>query len=108
MTSLWLENHDPSRIPAGKPPGEGQGVVGRSEGRPVGVSTVGGRTCAVSGTCTHLGGVLSWNDAEASWDCPLHGSRFAPDGTLLEGPAVADLATLGQDRSLFADGDATP
>lgn len=91
-----------------RPPEEGQGVVGRSEGRPVGVSTVGGRTCAVSGVCTHLGGVLSWNDAETTWDCPLHGSRFAPDGTLLEGPAVADLATHGHDRSPTADGDRAP
>ncbi|MBB1501927.1 hypothetical protein J4N02_00690 [Propioniciclava sp. MC1595] len=32
------------------------------------------------------------NDAELSWDCPLHGSRFAADGTRLEGPAVEDLA----------------
>lgn len=72
-------------------PGEGEGVVGRSGGAPVAVSTVGGRTCAVSGVCTHLGGALRWNDAERSWDCPLHGSRFAPDGTLLEGPAVRDL-----------------
>jgi len=91
-----------------QPPGEGQGVVGRTEGRPVGVSTVGGRTCAVSGICTHLGGVLSWNDAEASWDCPLHGSRFAPDGTLLEGPAVADLARVGHDRSTSGGGDEKP
>jgi Rieske Fe-S protein len=35
--------------------------------------------------------VLNWNDAECSWDCPLHGSRFAPDGTVLEGPATRDL-----------------
>ena len=41
--------------------------------------------------CAHLGGVLAWNDAEDSWDCPLHGSRFAPDGTVLEGPAVRPL-----------------
>ncbi|MBV6726611.1 FAD-dependent oxidoreductase [Nocardioides daeguensis] len=38
--------------------------------------------------CTHLGGVLTWNEAEDSWDCPLHGSRFAPDGKVLEGPAT--------------------
>lgn len=38
--------------------------------------------------CSHLGGVLSWNATEASWDCPLHGSRFAPDGSVLEGPAT--------------------
>ena len=76
-------------------PGEGEGVVGREHGRPVAVSTVDGTTCRLSGVCTHLGGVLSWNDAERSWDCPLHGSRFAADGSLLEGPAVKDLPRLG-------------
>ena len=76
-------------------PAEGEGVVGRDGVRPVGVSTVDGRTCRVSGICTHLGGVLRWNDAEKSWDCPLHGSRFAADGTRLEGPAVDDLERLG-------------
>lgn len=39
------------------------------------------------GICPHMGGVLRWNDAEETWDCPLHGSRFAPDGSVLEGPA---------------------
>ena len=45
----------------------------------------------VSLRCTHLGCLLKFNDAERSWDCPLHGSRFAADGSLLEGPAVKDL-----------------
>ncbi|KAA1429350.1 FAD-dependent oxidoreductase [Nocardioides antri] len=48
----------------------------------------------VRGLCTHLGGAVRWNDAERSWDCPLHGSRFAPDGSVLEGPAVCGLRKL--------------
>ena len=45
----------------------------------------------LSRVCTHLGGIVRWNDAERSWDCPLHGSRFAEDGPVLEGPAVCGL-----------------
>jgi Rieske Fe-S protein len=70
------------------------GVVARHGLRPVAVSTVDGTTCAVSAVCTHLGGVVSWNDAEQSWDCPLHGSRFAAHGRRLEGPAVNDLPSV--------------
>ncbi|MGE5518712.1 MAG: FAD-dependent oxidoreductase [Candidatus Dadabacteria bacterium] len=45
-----------------------------------------------SAICPHMGCVVSWNEAESSWDCPCHGSRFAIDGTLLEGPAISDLS----------------
>jgi glycine/D-amino acid oxidase-like deaminating enzyme/nitrite reductase/ring-hydroxylating ferredoxin subunit len=72
-------------------PAEGTGVVGAERGEPVAVSTVDGRTCALSAICTHLGGIVRFNDLEKSWDCPLHGSRFAADGTLLEGPATSNL-----------------
>ncbi|HST38653.1 MAG TPA: FAD-dependent oxidoreductase, partial [Conexibacter sp.] len=50
-----------------------------------------GRLHAVSLRCTHLGCLTHWNDAERSWDCPCHGSRFDPDGNVLAGPAVEPL-----------------
>jgi glycine/D-amino acid oxidase-like deaminating enzyme/nitrite reductase/ring-hydroxylating ferredoxin subunit len=49
---------------------------------------------AVTGKCTHLGCELRWNGADTSWDCDCHGSRFAPDGRVLEGPALAPLASV--------------
>lgn len=42
--------------------------------------------------CPHLQGVVRWNDAERSWDCPLHGSRFSEDGDVLDGPAICGLS----------------
>ncbi|MHA7285506.1 FAD-dependent oxidoreductase [Arthrobacter sp. MDT3-44] len=73
-------------------PGEGEGRVIREGARPVGICTVDGVQHRVSAVCPHLHGVLAWNDAERSWDCPLHGSRFTADGKLLEGPSTSDLA----------------
>jgi glycine/D-amino acid oxidase-like deaminating enzyme/nitrite reductase/ring-hydroxylating ferredoxin subunit len=46
---------------------------------------------AVSLRCTHLGCLLHFNEAEGSWDCPCHGSRFDVDGGVLAGPAVHPL-----------------
>lgn len=75
--------------------GEASGLVGHEGFRPVGLCRVDGELQKVSAVCPHLGGVLSWNDAELSWDCPLHGSRFTSTGSRLEGPALRDLPRLG-------------
>lgn len=50
-----------------------------------------GKTHVVSAHCTHLGCDLSFNDAEESWDCPCHGSRFDVDGEVLHSPAITPL-----------------
>lgn len=56
-----------------------------------------GAVDAVSITCTHMGCTLRWNGAETSWDCPCHGSRFATDGDVLNGPAVEPLDRVDVD-----------
>jgi glycine/D-amino acid oxidase-like deaminating enzyme/nitrite reductase/ring-hydroxylating ferredoxin subunit len=75
-------------------PSEGAGLVTRRGRKPVAVSTVDGARCTLSAVCTHLGGIVRWNDSEKSWDCPLHGSRFSSDGTVLEGPATRNLRQI--------------
>lgn len=46
--------------------------------------------------CPHMGCALKFNKEEGTWDCPCHGSRFSPDGTLLDGPSTDDKRPLGK------------
>jgi glycine/D-amino acid oxidase-like deaminating enzyme/nitrite reductase/ring-hydroxylating ferredoxin subunit len=53
-----------------------------------------GAVHAVNARCTHLGCLVAFNNAERTWDCPCHGSRFAVDGTVIQGPAVRPLRRI--------------
>lgn len=53
-----------------------------------------GQLRLLSPFCTHMKCIVHWNRAEATWDCPCHGSRYAADGTVLEGPALHPLRHL--------------
>lgn len=73
----------------------GEGGLATDEGRKVAAyRDEKGDLTRVSAVCTHLGCVVSFNNAEKSWDCPCHGSRFDLEGRVISGPAKKDLKRL--------------
>jgi glycine/D-amino acid oxidase-like deaminating enzyme len=50
-----------------------------------------GTTHVLSPVCRHLWCYVEWNEAERSWDCPCHGSRYTGEGRVIQGPTVQDL-----------------
>ncbi|KAK4118653.1 DAO-domain-containing protein [Parathielavia appendiculata] len=68
------------------------GVLNPATGKPLAVyKDEDGTVRKFSAICPHLHGVVSWNDAEKSFDCPVHGSRFSKDGICINGPAKRNL-----------------
>jgi len=92
----------------GIPAGEGQ-VLSLGGHRLAVYRNGNGQLSALSAVCTHLGCLVHWNTTEKSWDCPCHGSRFDPQGRVLNGPAVSALRRealpAGEDED---DDDAQP
>lgn len=90
LAAGWLAPLNPTP----SAPADGGGVVSGPPWKPQATSAVSGTRETVSGICPHLGGIVRWNNVDHAWECPLHGSRFAPDGSLLEGPATKGLSPI--------------
>ena len=73
-------------------PGEGA-VIREGLSRVATYKAEDGTVTRRSAVCTHLGCLVHWNGFEKCWDCPCHGSQFAPGGQVLNGPAVKPLAS---------------
>jgi glycine/D-amino acid oxidase-like deaminating enzyme/nitrite reductase/ring-hydroxylating ferredoxin subunit len=76
----------------------GEGKIIRVAGKKVAAyRDAHGKPTLLSPVCTHLKCIVRWNNADRTWDCPCHGSRFHPTGEVLSGPAEEPLARLPPD-----------
>ena len=60
-----------------------------------------------SAVCPHMGCIVHWNNAEHTWDCPCHGSRFTDQGQVIEGPSFSPLGRAQTDHSDLGYSDAS-
>jgi len=88
----WLKGSEARSARDVKP---GEGKILKIEGKPVACSRDDdGKLATVSAVCTHMGCLVRWNDAEKTWDCPCHGSRFQATGEVMAGPAESPLEAV--------------
>jgi Rieske Fe-S protein len=92
-----------SRIP------RGHGAIMREGTRLIAVHRgEDGRLERRSAVCTHAGCIVHWDSTARIWACPCHGSRFHPDGEVINGPATAALARLEGEGAAGEGAEAAP
>ncbi|KAH6649482.1 FAD dependent oxidoreductase-domain-containing protein [Chaetomium tenue] len=68
------------------------GVLNSATAKPLAIyKDENGKVSKYSALCPHMKGVVCWNHAEKSFDCPVHGSRFSKEGICVNGPAKMNL-----------------
>ncbi len=53
-----------------------------------------GKIHGFEGICPHLKCIVQYNNAEKTFDCPCHGSRFTGHGVVINGPANSNLSPI--------------
>jgi nitrite reductase/ring-hydroxylating ferredoxin subunit len=92
ICSHYLKNVLPSASTSLQEIAPGDGAIVQIKGERLAVYRKDASTYqCVSAVCTHLKCVVVFNPLEKTWDCPCHASRFATDGTVIEGPALKNL-----------------
>lgn len=87
---------DPTRIMLGPPPLPDL-LPQYVESARIWLNADAGGYFAVDAVCTHLGCIIH-EETGAGYQCACHGSRFAADGTVLNGPATQPLYFLSLAR----------
>lgn len=101
--SSWAESRLKARLPSAArvsdiAPGEAAVVESGGDSWAVHLDDD-GVLHGVAATCTHMGCQVAFNAVEREWECPCHGSRFALDGEVIQGPATTPLRRWRGDRS---------
>ncbi|HCY36535.1 MAG: FAD-dependent oxidoreductase [Candidatus Margulisiibacteriota bacterium] len=95
--AVGLASETPPSPPAGDPLqlGLGEGALLQAKDHKVAAyKDPDGNIYTLSGNCTHMGCTVTWNEAESTWDCQCHGSRFNYKGCVIHDPAVTDLGEI--------------